>query len=206
MAPTRRISDEALLAYVQQGYELADIVRLTGIPKPTIVVARKRLARKGLLTLRPHRLWTNEDSEALIDYLQAGTPLIHISRQLQRSIKAIVMKAHKDGISLKQCMSAQDVARLFAKAPYAQEYIPFIVRGWIERGLLKAKRNPFASQGHYRISDSDLQTFLADPATWNLWRPEWIADPDWRYWAEELRNPQGADRYLTWLKVKREAS
>lgn len=135
----------------------------------------------------PH-VWTANDDERLYTLIQSGSNVLCIARAFHRSAKRIYERAGEryggfDAIrsGAFSVRTAVEVGRLFSVHHE-------VVRLWIGRGYLQAKRNassPGAHYRHYLITDEALIAFLSVREAWVSYTPRQIQDVDWRRLAEE---------------------
>ncbi len=147
------------------------------------------------------REWTPERLAALDDLLDQGLSDVQIARRLGGAPRAVELARKRHGLE-PRC--ARVITGHWAAALLGFRCAKKVAK-LVRRGAIRGSHG--WRQGPYRVLMIDrlaIYDYLADPAWWHTWEPEWLTDADMRSWASEVR--PAAARFLTTGAVARRLS
>jgi hypothetical protein len=162
--------------------------------KPLISPRLKHAAR--------YRRWTAAEEQEILELVQAGMSWPQIERKTGRSTASIWAHFTSIGQSIRDlrrtvggCRSTYELSQLMGVGAW-------LVDRWVAAGEIAATRLTKTQRIRY-VTDDALMAFLADRAAWPDWEPAAITDPDWRAYAQELRDAAGGRWLDTTALVQR---
>lgn len=125
------------------------------------------------------------------DMIAGGMSTTRAARRIGRSADSLKSALLRRGTSIPQIrgrsLGQQWSLAAFARLVGVEDSTAW---GWWREGVLRSSARGRRQQVRF-VTEAEACRFFADRTTWPRWEPQRITDPDWRAYAQELRDAAG---------------